>query len=591
MATAFAGIVRAPLTSVIMIFEITRDYSIVVPVMIANLLAYFISKRLQAEPIYEALLHQEGIHLPPGRAESAATPVLVVMHPADQVLSADDPVPADIGVLRRRASGLSPGAGDEGAAHAWPVLDGGRFVGMFTLPEIEGAIVAGHAGKPIREILPPNSLRGPIRAETFPHVHADQPVEAAMRRMAKSGLDILPVVDRSNPRDLLGTVCMADIMNAFAAESIGSTPVPTRRETIRPAALLATLVVVLIGSFILVGLLTRYYHVQRQATAKQFMENGKELARQNRAAEAIEQYRNAVSLTHSNDDRLTLASALMDADQLDEARIYLEEFHAEAPRDGRADVALARLAARQGRVPDAVAHYREATSAEWPDKTGDHRSDARFELADVLYKSGASKQALAELLNLADRTKDTETRLRIAQRMLAFGAPLQAEDLFEQVIHDAPGDAGAHAGLGDARLAESKYSAAQDALRTAHRLNPQDEQVEQKLVLTDRILALDPTLRGLSSAERYARSLRLLEGSLGGLEQCLAVDGSPSAATKDALDKAHDVLSSRRRPPVLGDGTESNITLAEQLWVAHQQSCKTGPVDAALRRVLERLSQ
>ena len=71
MGTAFAGIVRVPLTSVIMIFEITRDYSIIVPLMISNLISYFISSRLQAEPIYEALQHQDGIHLPPG-ANSAA---------------------------------------------------------------------------------------------------------------------------------------------------------------------------------------------------------------------------------------------------------------------------------------------------------------------------------------------------------------------------------------------------------------------------------------------------------------------------------------------------------------------------------------
>ena len=54
MGTAFAGIVRTPLTSVIMIFEMTRDYSIIVPLMISNLIAFFISQRLQREPIYEA---------------------------------------------------------------------------------------------------------------------------------------------------------------------------------------------------------------------------------------------------------------------------------------------------------------------------------------------------------------------------------------------------------------------------------------------------------------------------------------------------------------------------------------------------------
>ncbi len=64
MGTAFAGVVRTPLTSVMMIFEITRDYTIIVPLMISNMIAFFISKKLQPEPIYEALSHQEGIHLP-----------------------------------------------------------------------------------------------------------------------------------------------------------------------------------------------------------------------------------------------------------------------------------------------------------------------------------------------------------------------------------------------------------------------------------------------------------------------------------------------------------------------------------------------
>ena len=61
MGTAFAGIVRTPLTSVIMIFEMTRDYSIIVPLMISNLISFVISYELQREPIYEALALQEGV--------------------------------------------------------------------------------------------------------------------------------------------------------------------------------------------------------------------------------------------------------------------------------------------------------------------------------------------------------------------------------------------------------------------------------------------------------------------------------------------------------------------------------------------------
>src|SRR5215472_4558489 len=68
MGAVFAGIVRVPMTSVLMIFETTQDYAVIVPLMIANLVSFFIAGRLQRKPIYEALARQDGIHLP-----SAAT--------------------------------------------------------------------------------------------------------------------------------------------------------------------------------------------------------------------------------------------------------------------------------------------------------------------------------------------------------------------------------------------------------------------------------------------------------------------------------------------------------------------------------------
>ena len=87
MGAAFVSIIRVPLTSVIMIFEVTRDYSIIVPLMIANLISFFISQRLQPEPIYEALQHQDGIHLPAG-GRDREVPLLVrdAAHPPQEVL-------------------------------------------------------------------------------------------------------------------------------------------------------------------------------------------------------------------------------------------------------------------------------------------------------------------------------------------------------------------------------------------------------------------------------------------------------------------------------------------------------------------------
>jgi CIC family chloride channel protein len=64
MGVLFAGIIRAPLTSVFMVFEITQDYQILVPLMVANLLSFVISHRFQPVPVYHALLEQDGVRLP-----------------------------------------------------------------------------------------------------------------------------------------------------------------------------------------------------------------------------------------------------------------------------------------------------------------------------------------------------------------------------------------------------------------------------------------------------------------------------------------------------------------------------------------------
>jgi CIC family chloride channel protein len=64
MGTLFAGIIRAPMTSVFMIFELTQDYHIMVPLMVANMLSYWISRRYQPVPLYNALLEQSGVRLP-----------------------------------------------------------------------------------------------------------------------------------------------------------------------------------------------------------------------------------------------------------------------------------------------------------------------------------------------------------------------------------------------------------------------------------------------------------------------------------------------------------------------------------------------
>jgi CIC family chloride channel protein len=213
MGTAFAGIVRTPLTSVIMIFEVTRDYTIIVPLMISNLIAFFISQHLQREPIYEALARQDGLHLPTGehRAGRVRLRVTTAMRPVDEALSPKTSV-ADA-LTQRAASTLD----------AWPVLDGKELQGMVERRELERALEAGRGDQTLAGFLRERPApRGP---GALPHVHPDHGLTLALERMGALRRTVLPVVSRSNIRHLLGVVTLEDVLQAYGVERSGAAAV------------------------------------------------------------------------------------------------------------------------------------------------------------------------------------------------------------------------------------------------------------------------------------------------------------------------------------------------------------------------------
>jgi chloride channel protein, CIC family len=202
MGTAFAGIVRAPMTSVVMIFEITRDYAVIVPLMISNLVSFFISSKLQREPIYEGLAHQDGIHLPTAgsRQEGGQRQVSQAMRPATEVLRAEITV------------GEAMQTSEKGSASAWVVCDEGGVRGVVSRGMLEEAAREGRAGKAVAELFP---------AEEFVHVHADHPLSTALERMGASHLGVLPVVKRANVRQLEGIVTLQDVLALYGVAAPG----------------------------------------------------------------------------------------------------------------------------------------------------------------------------------------------------------------------------------------------------------------------------------------------------------------------------------------------------------------------------------
>ena len=202
MGTAFAGIVRAPMTSVVMIFEITRDYAVIVPLMISNLVSYFISSRLQKEPIYEQLAQQDGIHLPKveTREKQRLRQVLQVMRPAGECLDAGESLDK---ALERIG---------QDTERTWIVCDRRGVIGVVTREQLQAAR---------KEVEPKKRVGDIVARGEFPHLHLDHALDLALDRMGGTHTDLLPVVSRANVHELLGVVHLHDVLKSYGVDDSG----------------------------------------------------------------------------------------------------------------------------------------------------------------------------------------------------------------------------------------------------------------------------------------------------------------------------------------------------------------------------------
>jgi CIC family chloride channel protein len=191
MGALFAGIIRAPMTSVFMIFEITQDYQILVPLMVANMLSYAISRRYQHEAIYDELLHQDGVHLPPAYLEPSSAAGWTAR---DLMTSTATFLPGETPIKKAR---------DDANAERWRARLVGsheNVLGVVTAKSLEDAMRGGCANEPVSSLMP----------ESFAHVHPDHSADMVLRRLAESG-GVLPVVSRAASHQCEGVIT-ADVV-------------------------------------------------------------------------------------------------------------------------------------------------------------------------------------------------------------------------------------------------------------------------------------------------------------------------------------------------------------------------------------------
>lgn len=198
MGTFFAGLFRAPMTSIFMIFEVSASYVIILPVMIANTLAYLIARRAHPEPLLHAAAHQDGIELPSAEEQRDRPPLAVeraMAEPKNRVL------PGNLQVreaLERVKDTPEP---------QWLVRVEGtwRWVTRSDLLE---------AADPTQTL---TSVAGERQARrTYP----DASLDSALQLLAQS--PILVVANRANPHHLVGTLMLSDVHRAYGLSGPGS---------------------------------------------------------------------------------------------------------------------------------------------------------------------------------------------------------------------------------------------------------------------------------------------------------------------------------------------------------------------------------
>jgi chloride channel protein, CIC family len=196
MAAVLAGAVRAPLTAIILLFEMTNDYRIILPLMFAVIVSSFVSNRFLNDSVYTLALARKGIRLERGRDIEVLETLTVgdVMEKTPDALQATDSLAkaSEIFIQTRH--------------HGIPVLDSkNELVGVFTLRDLDHTLPEKWSISTVGESCTHDLV------VTYP----DENLGAALRRMGARDIGRLPVVDPEHPAHMVGLLRRTDLVRAY----------------------------------------------------------------------------------------------------------------------------------------------------------------------------------------------------------------------------------------------------------------------------------------------------------------------------------------------------------------------------------------
>ncbi len=199
MAAVFSAAARAPLTAILIVFEMTDDYRILLPLMAAVVVSTVVAQKMLPESIYTLKLVKKGISLFRGRDMD----VMAAVRVAEAMDTNPVTVAPDISVRDLEALFLQTNS------HGFPVVNhDGELCGIVSLEDFRR--VSGEDGPP-----PPDLTVDDIATHNVVTVYPDESLRVALQRMAPRDLSRLPVVARQNPKKLIGVLRRRNIIRAY----------------------------------------------------------------------------------------------------------------------------------------------------------------------------------------------------------------------------------------------------------------------------------------------------------------------------------------------------------------------------------------
>jgi CIC family chloride channel protein len=214
MGVLFAAFLRAPLTSVFMVLEVSANYSIILPVILANTIAYLLARSLEPIPIFELFTHQDGLYLPSMEEQREESE----LHFEDALL------PVNVPILQGGqtvASASAAFAANPDFAKAAAVLIQCRDGGWYAARQSELAALFTEPAAPATSQteapsdLPSSAqlLEDRLGPERTPLIFPDQPLSSALPHFRR--WPILPISNRATRGALEGVLSLDDVLKRY----------------------------------------------------------------------------------------------------------------------------------------------------------------------------------------------------------------------------------------------------------------------------------------------------------------------------------------------------------------------------------------